>query len=106
MSRKGSPARDRRDARDLASPNRRAQLNRVFKRDQGICQICHLPCPRVEASREHKIPLSDGGSKDDGNVVLAHRLCNELANRMRQSNLTAYTTRSDGWGDTGEQPRQ
>jgi 5-methylcytosine-specific restriction endonuclease McrA len=100
MSRnKDSPARRKRRALDLSSGQIRAQLNRVYKRDRGICQLCGLPCTREEASREHKIPLSLGGSRDDGNVDLAHRRCNELANELLTSNRRNHTTQSPGWED-------
>jgi 5-methylcytosine-specific restriction endonuclease McrA len=99
MARKNGPARERRRALDLSKQHARAQLVRVYRRDQGICQLCELPCAREDASREHRIPLRDGGSNDDGNVVLAHKLCNGLADQQQQTNLRTYTSQSDGWED-------
>ncbi len=99
MSAKWSPAGERRRARDLTPREAKAQLNRVYRRDRGICQLCDLPCTRADASREHKIPLRDGGSNDDGNVVLAHKLCNNLADQQGQTNLRSYTSQSEGWDD-------
>ncbi len=48
----------------------------VFERDQGICGICRLECSRNEASVDHIIPLSKGGTHTWDNIQLAHMLCN------------------------------
>lgn len=51
-------------------------LDVIYKRDKAICQICLKPCRRTEASRDHVIPVSQGGEHSYRNIVLAHRLCN------------------------------
>jgi HNH endonuclease len=51
-------------------------LDVLYKRDKGICQICHTRCSRKEATRDHIIPVSCGGETSYRNEVLAHRRCN------------------------------
>lgn len=74
--------KNRRRSLDYSKSGQRAQLERVFKRDNGICQICQLPCQRKDASREHVITLQSGGARTDDNVILAHKLCNNTRNEV------------------------
>jgi hypothetical protein len=50
----------------------------LFKRDKGICGICHKPVRNLkEASRDHIIPVTVEGSEHSyRNMVLAHTSCN------------------------------
>ena len=51
-------------------------MSKVYTRDKGICVICKEPCPKGDASLDHVIPLSKGGSHTWGNIQLAHFNCN------------------------------
>lgn len=62
-------------------------LKKVFKRDNGICQICGEPCDWSDRgwnkycgptypSIDHIIALVNGGGHVWGNVQLAHLMCN------------------------------
>lgn len=60
--------------------------SRAFRRAgnrQGGCYWCGLPMARVDPlagdyrTREHLVPRSRGGSALPGNIVAAHRACNE-----------------------------
>ena len=61
-------------------------IKAVFKRDNGICNICGEPCDINDKtygdfgpyypSVDHVIPLSKGGSHTWDNVQLAHMICN------------------------------
>lgn len=62
-------------------------LKKVFKRDNGICQICGKPCDWSDRgwnkycgplypSIDHVIALVNGGGHVWGNVQLAHLMCN------------------------------
>lgn len=59
-------------------------LERVIKRDGGICQLCGKPVDTTSAGRarlyypsiDHIIPLSKGGGHTWNNVQLAHMICN------------------------------
>jgi 5-methylcytosine-specific restriction endonuclease McrA len=56
-----------------------AQLNRIYKRDHGFCYRCRLKVKRVDASRDHIIPISEctmEQARSDSNILLAHKLCN------------------------------
>lgn len=79
VSKIGAPGKARR--RSLDPPRHaRKQLDRIYIRDKGICQICFLPCPRSEASRDHIIEVKYLVTREDvmndDNVILAHILCN------------------------------
>lgn len=63
---------------DLTSAGaRHRQLERLYAKYEGVCQICMKFCPRDEASRDHVLELCLGGTSDDSNMVLAHQKCNE-----------------------------
>lgn len=60
-------------------------LNKLFKRDKGICWLCGKPCDYgldgnddLYPSIDHVIPIAKGGKDCWENVKLAHRKCNSL----------------------------
>ena len=53
-------------------------LDEIYIRDKGICQLCKIPCLRPNASIDHRIPISKGGSHTRRNVQLAHFSCNSI----------------------------
>lgn len=57
------------------------QLERVYIRDNAICGLCWKHVPREQASREHVIPLGQGGTNKDSNVILSHHGCNVAKNQ-------------------------
>lgn len=67
--------------RDVPSePYTRAE---VYKRDDGVCQVCrkpvdwHLAYPDLlSLSVDHRVPISRGGSDTLANVQLTHLRCN------------------------------
>lgn len=68
---------------DKRGPAAARQLQRVYLRDEGICQLCFNFCEREEASRDHVVELSAGGTSLDTNIVLAHKACNLLKDQQR-----------------------
>ena len=67
---------------------RRRLRARLRRRDGDLCCWCHKPMlfadgkPGVQwsplfATIEHIIPRCSGGSDDEDNLALAHRLCNQ-----------------------------
>jgi len=68
----------RRRAREVAAPRdgRELSLDQLYARDHGVCQVCFTPCPREQASKDHRIPLAKGGAMGEGNEQLAHKRCN------------------------------
>lgn len=52
-------------------------IDSLFARDKEICMICLEKCRRSEATIDHKIPLSRGGTHTWDNVQLAHNTCNK-----------------------------
>jgi 5-methylcytosine-specific restriction endonuclease McrA len=78
MPKKRSEGDIERLRKDVANTTK--QLNRIYERDGGICQLCNLSCNREDASRDHikEIHLcTKEEARSDDNVVLAHRKCNE-----------------------------
>ena len=55
-----------------------ASLEKLWRRYHGLCWLCGLAVPLAEATRDHKVPKSRGGSNRIDNIALAHRACNEL----------------------------
>lgn len=51
-------------------------LDKLYKRDNGICWLCRKPCPREIATRDHVIPRSHGGPNGSHNLRIAHPKCN------------------------------
>lgn len=58
-------------------------LPKLFKRDNGVCQICGMICyfsndycADLYPTIDHIVPISKGGSHTWNNVQLAHRICN------------------------------
>lgn len=64
-------------------------LGFLWDRDHGICQICWEGCTRADATRDHIVPFSMGGSNEAENLRLAHRWCN-VARADRE--LTPFET--------------
>ena len=48
----------------------------VYKKDHGICYLCHLFVPAKQASMEHVIPFAKGGTHTHDNIRLSHLKCN------------------------------
>jgi 5-methylcytosine-specific restriction endonuclease McrA len=58
---------------------RKGQLDRIYARDLGICQLCKQPCAREDASRDHIKEIVDCTpyeARSEDNMQLAHVWCN------------------------------
>lgn len=74
---KRAEARRRRYARQIHAPVvERIDSELIYKRDKGICSICHTYVKLSDSSIDHVVPLSKGGEHSNRNCVLAHRRCN------------------------------
>lgn len=63
----------------LETSNRSAQLNYIYRRDCGICQICLTHVDRADASRDHikrLVECTKAEARDLDNMRLAHKSCN------------------------------
>ena len=49
----------------------------IFKRDKFVCQYCGDHPPKVVLHVDHIIPIADGGSNDDTNLITACINCNQ-----------------------------
>lgn len=87
----------RRRKGDLRGHAAKRQLERIYAKYEGICQLCFKFCPRDEASRDHVIEWCVGGSSDDSNIVLAHKLCNELKSRNTGMSAKQHVMPMDEW---------
>jgi len=80
--------------------NKRAQLERIYVRDRGICQLCFQPVKREDWSRDH---IKDFAlctldeARDDANVQLAHGTCNNLKHQLPKA--VSRTVRDSGGND-------
>lgn len=55
---------------------------KLMKREHGVCHICGEKITRYsQSSRDHVIPLAEGGPKGAANIKLAHKTCNQLKGR-------------------------
>jgi 5-methylcytosine-specific restriction endonuclease McrA len=69
-------------------------LAKLYRRDKGICALCHTPVlPRV-ASIDHKIAIKNGGIHTWDNVQLTHQNCNSRKGARPESKLKPHTRTS------------
>lgn len=72
---------------DIKSPRiRQRQLERMYKKYEGICQVCFKETPREQATRGHIIACGDGGSYTDDNIRLECNACNSKDAKERNNN--------------------
>ena len=64
------------DYRRLSGEQRKRLTDQIYQEAQGICHICQLHVRREDASLDHLIPASQGGTSTRDNLALAHRSCN------------------------------
>src|SRR5262249_50500340 len=74
-----------------ASVREDIDLDVLYKRDKGICSICHTHVRRTEASHDHIITLSKGGEHSYRNAALAHIVCNiQKNNRIATQQMRLF----------------
>lgn len=78
---KAHPERNRTASRNRKAKVRGAFVESVsravlFKRDRGICQLCHRRMTMRQASVDHIVPISLGGKHSYENTQVAHLRCN------------------------------
>lgn len=92
---KAGRAPDRRDQpyrRGYRDPEYAALRQRVIERQRGRCAVCGRQCAELAGGRwrtgrlggqvHHSVPLSRGGTNDDGNAVLLCEECHRMAHRQ------------------------
>ena len=57
-------------------PGASVSTRTLYKVYKGTCQYCYEKIPYSQATKDHAIPKSKGGTNDDFNLVLACRECN------------------------------
>lgn len=68
-----------------------AEYNRnraVVMREEAVCALCGGPGLENDEA-DHKLPLSEGGTNDRGNLQRVHRRCNAAKNARRMAARTA-----------------
>jgi 5-methylcytosine-specific restriction endonuclease McrA len=74
----------------------RNERNRIYLRDNFICQICFQPIlHKRQRSIDHIVPRSEGGDNSDQNLRTAHRSCNLDEELKRVKRLQAMSQKSD-----------
>lgn len=53
-------------------------LKNLYRLYRGKCQYCLEAIPYKEATKDHYLPKSKGGTDDDFNIVLACKKCNQI----------------------------
>ena len=53
------------------------KLAKLYRKQKGICALCHEPVAPKEASLDHIKPISKGGRHQHDNVQMTHVLCNK-----------------------------
>lgn len=73
----------RRNFRRRAGGTRIMSIAELAERDRWRCHLCRQKVSRAlaypdpfSASRDHLVPVADGGSNDPSNLALAHWICN------------------------------
>jgi len=59
-------------------PYKAILISLLLWRDSNTCQICGKLVELTEASIDHIVPISLGGTDDHNNVRLSHLKCNQL----------------------------
>lgn len=70
--------------KDSRSEIRKRQLDYLYKKYKGICQLCFIECDRAQASRDHVKAIAlctKEEARDIKNMVLAHVKCNQNRHR-------------------------
>lgn len=61
---------------------KQSRLKRIYKLYKGVCFYCNCVLTASEASVDHKIPKSKGGTNKISNLVLSCKPCNEEKSDM------------------------
>lgn len=84
----------RRRARLLEAFVEDVDLQLVWQRDEGVCQICNLRIDpdlkwphKMSKTLDHIVPLSKNGEHSYANVQLAHAVCNSRKNNFTRERL-------------------
>jgi 5-methylcytosine-specific restriction endonuclease McrA len=74
-------------ARRVTTPTHFITTLELYEKDSGICGICSLPVEISNASIDHIIPVSKGGTHTWDNVQLAHYKCNIIKSNNEMDKL-------------------
>lgn len=75
----------------LAGEDWKAQVQKVFVADKGICQLCYKPIDTDYQiwDADHVVRRSDGASDDLLNLRLVHRTCHIKRHAEKQTHWTS-----------------
>jgi len=62
---------------DEKTPHWYVLRKEIYKRDKGICWICHNPIPSDEYELGHLVDRCNGGHTDYDNLAAMHAYCNQ-----------------------------
>jgi 5-methylcytosine-specific restriction endonuclease McrA len=77
----------RRARKKGASVRERVYRSVVWRRDEGTCHICNLPCDPNRWDMDHVVPLARGGDHSYANIRVAHPVCNNSKRTRLMSEL-------------------
>lgn len=59
-----------------------SKFDNQYRAQAGRCFWCSAFTLPQNLTRDHIVPSADGGGNDWGNLVLAHRVCNEARGKL------------------------
>lgn len=65
----------------------------IYRRDEGVCQLCEEPVTLSDYEMDHRIPLAKGGSHTSANCQTAHASCNRRKGATLPADLAVTTGR-------------
>lgn len=68
---------------------------KILRRDQYTCQYCGQSAPNVQLEIDHRIPIIDGGTDGEDNLVTSCWACNRGKNGLRQSIILSQKKREE-----------
>lgn len=71
----------------MRQPVSRETRKTIYKRDQGICQICGRSISFSEMTLDHIYPLAKGGDSQPDNLQCACQVCNSLKQDLTMSDF-------------------
>lgn len=73
--------------------------DKAYDRQRGHCYYCKRKVARGEATLEHRVPQSKGGTLRDGNGVMACRECNESKGSMPEDVFRQGIAAQEKWSE-------
>lgn len=74
-----------------------ARLHARIKNNECRCELSGVEMSPEDASLDHRIPLSRGGTHDMDNVAVVHKVMNRMKGTMMDSEFVAWCMKVADW---------